>query len=175
MTAPEFSRPQPIDAIGEVARAITIEADRAECEALAQRFDLIEVTRLAATLSLTREAAGIRAQGRVTGAVIQACTVTGDPVPAAIDEPVALLFAPDSAANDSEIELSAEALDVIPYRGAAIDLGEAAAETMALALDPFPRGPQAEAALRAAGVLQEGEVKPIGPLAGLRDQLEKRS
>ena len=49
----------------------------------------------------------------------------------------------------------------------AIDLGEVAAETMALALAPFPRGPGADAALKQAGVLSEGEAGPFGALAGL--------
>ena len=45
---------------------------------------------------------------------------------------------------------------------------------MALALDPFPRGPNAAAALREAGVISEEEAKPLGALAGLKAQLEKR-
>ena len=48
-----------------------------------------------------------------------------------------------------------------------IDLGEAAAETVALALDPFPRSPRAADVLRDAGVISEEEAKPKGALAGL--------
>ena len=51
-----------------------------------------------------------------------------------------------------EIELSEDDCDTVFYTGGAIDLGEAAAETLALALDPFPRSPGAAAALREAGV-----------------------
>ena len=46
--------------------------------------------------------------------------------------------------------------------GGAIDLGEAAAETVALALDPFPRSARAAEVLRAAGVISEDDVVPIG-------------
>ena len=63
---------------------------------------------------------------------------------------------------------------MVPYDGGAIDLGETAAETMALALDPFPRGPGAEAALKAAGVISEEEAGPFGALAGLKDKLAGR-
>ena len=42
---------------------------------------------------------------------------------------------------------------------------------MALALDPFPRAPGAEEALRAAGVIGEGEAGPFGALAGLKAKL----
>ena len=45
---------------------------------------------------------------------------------------------------------------------------------MALGLDPFPRGPNAAAALKAAGVLSEEEAKPAGPFAGLKAKLDGR-
>ncbi len=171
--APEFSRPEPVDAIADVPRHLSIEAHSAECAALAARFGLIGITRLAATLSIKRESAGIRVEGRVTGAVIQSCIVTGDPVPALVDEPLLLLFVADDQPASEEVELSIDALDTVPFNGTTIDLGEAAAETMALALDPFPRGARADAALREAGVLQEGEAGPFAALAGLRDRLGK--
>jgi uncharacterized protein YutE (UPF0331/DUF86 family) len=61
------------------------------------------------------------------------------------------------------------------YTDGAIDLGEAVAQTMALALDPFPRSTNAEAALREAGVISEEEAGPFGALKGLRDQLAEKS
>jgi hypothetical protein len=63
----------------------------------------------------------------------------------------------------------------VPIEGGSIDLGEAVAETMALALDPYPRAPGAEAALRAAGVLTEDEARPAGKLAGLKDLLDREN
>ena len=41
------------------------------------------------------------------------------------------------------------------HDGAAIDLGGAIADTLALGLDPYPRSAGAEAALKEAGVLSE--------------------
>jgi uncharacterized metal-binding protein YceD (DUF177 family) len=180
MTTPEFSRPERIDTIGAGDRSVTIEADAAERAALAERFGLVSVDRLEATLSVRREAVGIAVRGRVGAAVVQACTVTDAPIPVTVDEAVALLFVDDGAAGgegadeDGEIELDEGALDTIPYEGGAIDLGEAAAETMALALDPFPRSAGAAAALREAGVLTEEEAAPKGALAGLGDLLGKK-
>jgi uncharacterized metal-binding protein YceD (DUF177 family) len=174
VTAPEFSRPERIDTIGERARTVAIAANEAERAAIAERFGLLSVDALSAELTLRREAAGIAARGRVTAEVVQACVVTDEPVPARIDEDVALLFVLEAVEADEEIELSAEDLDVVPYAGGTIDLGEAAAETMALALDPFPRAPGAEAALRDAGVLTEEEAKPAGALAGLKAALERK-
>lgn len=170
MKAPEFSRPERIDTIGE-PRTVMIEADAEERTALAKRFDLIGLDWLAGEFTIRREVAGIAVEGRVTAALTQACSVTGDPLPATIDEPVALRFVAASDAAVEEVELDDGDLDVIPYDGVAIDLGETAAETMALALDPFPRGPGAESALKAAGVISEEEAGPFGALAGLKDKL----
>lgn len=174
MTTPEFSRAERIDTIGTGERALTIAADPAERAALAARFALRAVDRLEATLSVRREATGIVVRGRIGADVVQACTVTDEPIAVTLDEPVALLFVEAGAEpGEAEIELDADALDTMPFTGNAVDLGEAAAETMALALDPFPRGPNAAAALREAGVLSEEEARPLRALAGLGDLLKK--
>jgi len=174
---PEFSRPERVDTIGERERAVVVEATAAERAALAARFDVIAVDALSAEWTIRRTAAGIVARGRVRAAVAQACSVTGDPVPAAIDEPADILFVAQGtgAAAEEELELDADAADTVFYAGGAIDLGEAAAETMALALDPFPRSPAAGAALREAGVRGDDEPDAggaFGALAGLRDRLK---
>jgi uncharacterized metal-binding protein YceD (DUF177 family) len=172
---PEFHRPERADAIGDRPREVAVAADAAERAALARRFGLVAVEALTATFVLRREAGGIVADGRVAAAVTQACSVTGDPIAARVDEPVALLFTEAAAAEaGEEVELSADALDALPIEGGMLDLGEAAAETMALALDPFPRGPGAAAALRDAGVLSEEEAGPFSGLAGLKAALEAK-
>lgn len=172
MSAPEFARLERIDTIGEGERTLAITATEPERAALAKRFGLISVERLEASFRVKRDAAGIVARGRVTAAVTQACSVTDEPLPGTVSEEVALRFVTEQeAAAEEEIELDMDALDTMPYDGGSIDLGEAAAETMALALDPFPRGPNAAAALRAAGVISEEEAKPAGALAGLKGLL----
>lgn len=172
MTAPEFSRAERVDMIGANERMVEIEAKPEERAALARRFGLEAIDRLTAHFALRREAAGIVARGAVSAAVVQACVVTGEPVPAEIDEAVALRFVAEHETSGEEIELSEDALDVLTYQGGAIDLGEAAAETMALALDPYPRCPTAIDALREAGVLSEEDAGPFGALAGLKAKLE---
>lgn len=174
MTPPEFHRPERIEAIGDAVRSITVIANTAECAALAARFDLIEVTALTGHFAVRRDADVIVVTGRVAATVVQACVATGDPVVAAIDEPVTLRFVHD-VGTDEEIELGSEDCDVIAHDGSVIDLGEATAETMALALDPFPRRADADAVLRAAGVLREDDAGPVGALAGLgRALMEKK-
>lgn len=170
---PEWSRPEKIDTIGEREKPVAIDTTADERRALAGRFGLLSVDALSAELVVRRDAAGILVTGKVRGAVVQPCSVTGDPVPAKVDEPVALRFVEPSAhGGDEEIELSEDSLDTIEIEGGTIDLGEAAAETMALSLDPFPRSPNAAAVLKEAGVISEDEARPLGALAGLKAKLE---
>jgi uncharacterized metal-binding protein YceD (DUF177 family) len=172
---PEFSRPYRLDTLGDRPREVTAEADAAERVALAKRFGLISLDALSGSATLTKTAAGIRAVGQINAAVQQACVATGEPVAAAIDAPFELLFVADDALGDAEeVELSAQDCDVIAHDGQSVDLGEALAQTLALELDPFPRSPNAEAKLRAAGVVSEDEAGPFGALAGLKKALEKK-
>ena len=169
---PEFSRPERLDTIGERDRSVTFAATPEERRKLAARFAILSVDLLEAHFTIRRDTAGIVAKGHVTAKVVQACSVTDEPLTATIDEPVALRFVDDFGAVDGEIELSDDALDTVPIDGGAVDLGEAAAETLALALDPFPRGPNAAAALRAAGVISEDEYQPVNAFSGLKAKLE---
>jgi uncharacterized metal-binding protein YceD (DUF177 family) len=169
---PEFSRPYRLDELGGGVRAVTIEANEAERAALSVRFGLIEIDKLAVTAQLVREDEAVIATGTLRAAVVQACVASGDPVPAKIAEDFALRFLPEAAVDAAEeIELHENDLDVIPYEGSAVDLGEAAAQTLALALDPFPRAPDAEDKLRAAGVIGEEDAGPFAALKALRDKL----
>lgn len=170
---PEFSRPERVDAIGGGARSIAIEADADERRRLAARFGLVAIDRLFGRFVLSRDASGIAADGIVEAIVTQACAVTGDPVVANVAEEVALRFIEAIPVNE-HVELDDDALDTIEIEGDVIDFGEIAAETTALALDPFPRGPRAAEALKAAGVTGEDEARPFGALAGLKAMLDER-
>ena len=174
MSAPEFSRPRRLDTLGEGKIGTRIEADESERAALAKRFGLISLDALDADYTLSRDAGGVFATGTLTARVVQPCIATGDPVAAKITEPFDIRFVPDPGEDVAgEHELDPGDLDTMFYDGSAIDLGEAAAETLGLALDPYPRSPQAEAALRAAGVKSEEDAKPAGALAGLKDLLDR--
>jgi uncharacterized metal-binding protein YceD (DUF177 family) len=176
VSGPEFSRPVRIDTLGEGNRSIAIEADEGERAALAARFGLLSLASLTAEAELRREGDVIIAEGRLRATAEQACVASGAPVPASVDEPFSLRFVPEGDIEEgAEIELDAEDWDTIDYSGGAIDLGEAAAETLALSLDPFPRAADADAVLREAGVLSEDEVVtgPFAALQGLKDKLKK--
>ena len=179
MIAPEFSRTVRIDTLGSAPRALSIEADEAERVALAGRFGLVGIEHLSAEAELTRSGDTVHARGSLNAQVTQSCVATGEPVAATIAEEFDIEFRPEpvAATPDEEVELSEGELDVVFYAGGAVDLGEAVAETLSLALDPFPRAPEAETALREVGVKSEEEAKaessPFAGLAALKDKMRE--
>ena len=176
---PEFSRPVRIDTLGAAPRELSIGASEAERSALAKRFGLVGIDRLSAEASVKRSAGEVRAEGTLSASVVQSCVATGEPVPAELVEEFSIVFRPhpEDVKEEEEIELSEGELDVVFYTGSAVDLGEAVAETLSLSLDPYPRMPESEEALREAGVKSEeqhrAETSPFAALAGLKDKLGK--
>jgi uncharacterized metal-binding protein YceD (DUF177 family) len=175
MSAPELSRPVRVDTLGETWRAMEVEAGEEERAGLAKRFGLIAIGRLAAAVEIRRSNGEVALRGRLSARVTQACVATSEPVNAAVDAPFELVFRPqpEAGAADEEVELDESELDIVFYEGAAVDVGEAVAETLLLSLDPYPRAPGAEQALKAAGIKSEEEAGPFGALAGLRDRLKR--
>jgi uncharacterized metal-binding protein YceD (DUF177 family) len=175
MSEPELSRPIRTDTIGAEPRHLHVEATETERAALAKRFGLAALDRLDADVQVSRGTADIIAHGQLRAAVNQSCVATGEPVPAQIDESFTVRFRPPQASGggEEEIELGEEEMDVIFSEAGAVDVGEAVAQTLALYLDPYPRAPGAEAALKEAGVRDEGEAGPFGALAELKDKLGK--
>ena len=89
-------------------------------------------------------------------------------LPVTIDEPLALRFVPETEVTEEELELEESMLDEIPYSGNAFDLGEAVAQSLALAIDPYAVGPNAEQARKDAGLLDEAAAGPFAALAALK-------
>jgi uncharacterized metal-binding protein YceD (DUF177 family) len=169
----EFSHNVKLDEIGAGETHITLRANEQERAALAQRFDLLTLDMLESQLRFKRDAKGVAVEGRMEAVLSQACIATGDAVAANLSEPVMVRFiaAPDYAA-DAEIELETNDCDTMIHDGQMVDLGEAVAQTLGLAINPYPRSAAAEETLRKAGVLREDESGPFGALAGLRDKLK---
>jgi uncharacterized metal-binding protein YceD (DUF177 family) len=171
----EFSHIVKFDAIGAGASTLRLSADLKEREGLMARFDLAALDSLDAELAVSRDAKGVLAQGRIRATLSQVCVATGEPVPAVLDEPMVIRFVPEPIVGaNTEIELDADDCDTMFHDGQGVDLGEAVAQTLGLALDPYPRSPEAQKHLKAVGVKAEDEVEPLGALAGLKDLLAKK-
>ena len=147
----------------------TMEATAAERQALAKRFNVSAIQLLTARLTFSETDAGILAQGRLAAEVKQPCAVTREDFAYAVDEPVALLFVPEGQFTrydqDEEIELAGEAPDEVEYVGDAFDAGEAIAQTLGLAIDPYHVGPDADERREEAGIERDDAPAPSGPLA----------
>ena len=166
VSASEF--PREVDLRHLRAEALELQATPEECHALARRFGLVAVERLGATLSLAHDGEAITADGRMTAAIVQSCAISGEDLPVAIDEPLHFRFVPETPVEDEEIELGTEELDEIPYTGQAIDVGEAVAQSLALAIDPYATGPDAERVRKEAGLSDEAASGPFAALAALK-------
>ena len=155
---PEFSRNIRAHEIGVTERVEAVEATPDERAALMRRFDLLSLDTLSARLALRREAGGIRVRGTVTAHGAQPCALSGEPVAFTLDEPVDLRFTETQSVAGEDVELSDADLDTLPLDGDDLDLGEAAAQSLGLALDPYPRAPGAKAAVP---VIPEDNVVPL--------------
>jgi uncharacterized metal-binding protein YceD (DUF177 family) len=138
----EFFRPLSLDRIGLTGLDITIEADPAERLALAERMQIPAVLGLSCTFHLIREGRDtVLARGVLRARVTQICVITLDEFDAPLEEVFQVRFVPSGEESD---EIDPDADYEIPFEGNTIDLGEAAAEQLGLALDPYPRIPGVE-------------------------------
>jgi hypothetical protein len=128
---PEFHRPLSLDRIGPQGLDLTLEAKPAECAALAVRMHLPAVLALSCVFHLIREGRDtVLARGVLRARVTQTCVVSLEDF--------------DASLGEESDDIDPDADDEIPFEGNQIDLGEAASEQLALALDPYPRMPGVE-------------------------------
>lgn len=150
-TKPEFSIEVALDDVPQEGRGIPFEANETQRRDLAKRFDLIDLRSLKGTAVLRPwRKIGFALEGRFEADVVQACVVTLEPVESKLDEKFRIHFLPaelleeDAGAPGSEREIVIDAKSdepPEPMEGGHIDVGEAVAEQLALALDPYPRKP----------------------------------
>ena len=166
MTDFEFSRPIEIARLpaGDAVYRLTASPD--ERKALALRFGILALDRLEAEVALTRVSGGfIRLAATLVADVIQECVVTLDPFAAHVEDKFSLLFGEEVEEEPQLLMPDTELIE--PLQDGRIDIGEAVAQQLSLALDPYPRSPAAEAAL-AAESAESGS--PFAELAKIREK-----
>ena len=151
---------------------VEIVARPAEREALAAAYDLVAVDSLAATVSLApAPGGGVMVEGHVVADIVQTCVVSLVPVSEHIDETFSVLFVRDPGRlhkPGAEIVVDPAAPDPPELlEGPTLDVGGLAEEYFALAINPYPRAP--DAALPADIAVGEGAEKqsPFAILAAL--------
>lgn len=165
----EFSRPIAVDQIGPQETEREIVANAAERAGLVERFGLLALDRLTATLSLKRGRGGlIQVSGRFEAEVTQACVVTLEPVRSRLSESFTIAFGGSSRAAGGALVIELEEEDppeeLIEGR---IDLGETVAQQLAVALDPYPHAPSADEKPEASDEGEAGAEKTASPFAAL--------
>jgi uncharacterized metal-binding protein YceD (DUF177 family) len=165
---PEFSHPMRAAELDMTAQAIFRTATPPECRALAKRFGLVSMHRFEIALLIHRDGDTIHLSGEVGADVLAACVATGDPVPMRVTDKIAMRFVPETEFRPGvEIEVDSTSYDIAEYDGRVVDVGEAAAQSLALAIPPFPRSSDAAKRLRAAGIALEGDRVEEGSLGAL--------
>ncbi len=161
---PEFSRPIALARLAPDGRQERLRASPAECAALARRFGIPAVHRFEADLRLVPEpGGGVAIEGRIRAEVVQDCVVTLEPVVQQVEEAVHLrILGPGEESSDDP-----ESPDDVDAPGGVADLGEALAEQLALALDPYPRAPGAVLPDEVAAEPEEPPEPAISPFAAL--------
>ena len=163
-----------IDNLPASGRSINVDANEAERAAIAEAMQIVSVERFAATLSIVPLRGGLRAQGHLDAAVTQASVVSFEPVAETVSEDIDRVFLP--AAKDShapapgaEVFIDLENDDFPDHiDGPEVDLSALLLETLALALDPYPRLPGES--LDALGIsVSDAEAGPFAGLARLKD------
>ena len=138
----ELARPVRADRIVDTGQTFTVEADAAECAAIAERLLLPAVAQLRCRWDLrTGQKGSVEANGLLEAEVTQECVVTTEPFTARVAEAFSVRFV--IAGRESDDADDPDEPDELTYDGATLDLGEASIEQLALALDPYPRKPGA--------------------------------
>jgi hypothetical protein len=150
-TANPWSVPVTVVQIPDTGLHRYIEADEAAREAMAEVAGLREILSARASLDVTPERGGrVHVAGHVRARIGQTCVVTLDPIENEIDEPIDLIFAPPEQIPDLSdlVDEAAESETEIPdppepIINGVIDLGRLATDALFLAVDPYPRRPDA--------------------------------
>lgn len=159
-----------VDKIPMAGREVKVTTDAEQRELLAKRFLVSEVSDFAAQVTAIRFRGGIRAQGVVSGTVLQPCVVTGELVAQSISEAVDRVFLPgrdeaSEATAGAEVFVNLEEDDLPDYfEGDDIDLGDLVMEIFALAIDLYPRASGAEL----PGGMTGDNPEDLSPFAALK-------
>ncbi|HEX3883975.1 MAG TPA: DUF177 domain-containing protein [Stellaceae bacterium] len=168
MRPPEFSRLVPLARLGGAQFGGAqfgaapfkdeIAATPDECAALAARFGLLGLERLAARITIERRPGDtILLHATFEAAFTQECVISLEPVAGTVSDNFALCYGPPDAETDGGADEPA----FEPLEGDAIDVGEAVAQEFSLSLPPFPHLPDAAVEIDEA-------VDDEGPFAVLR-------
>lgn len=165
--APEFSVEIDLDALPQGGKTFRLHANAAERAAVARRLGALSVEKLEGEVRLAATATTIVANGRVTAQLVRQCVASLEDLTEAIDEAFETEFL-------RTLEGGAEARGDDPWdapevhEGGIFDAGEFIVQQLSLAMDPFPRKPDAPNLAE-----QYGRSPERSAFSGLAEKFEK--
>ena len=138
-----------LDSMPVAGRDVDVAPSADERAAIAARLGLTSLDALTVKLHAVRFRGGIRVTGRLTAKVTQPSVVTLEPLTQEIGEPIDRIFLPGAEKQfagpaNAEIFVDLEGDDVPDhFEGNEADLSDLIVETLALAVDLYPREPNA--------------------------------
>ncbi|MHB1101229.1 MAG: YceD family protein [Devosia sp.] len=134
-----------LDSMPPAGRHLKLVMGATERVQLAGVLGISEVQNLQVSLHAVKFRGGMRVTGRLVAAIVQPSVVTLEPVRQEIEEPIDRIFLPGggkphAAAANAEIFVDIEGEDIPDhFEGPEADLSALIIETLALAIDPYPR------------------------------------
>lgn len=168
MTA-RLSRPVSVRRLSREER-VAVEATAQERAAIAEELDILSIDSLTADVTLRPwRKDGVRVEGRVRGALTQACVVTLEPVANVVDEAFDVRLHPDIAPS-GPVDVDVDAADPPELMETdTVDVGAIVLEHFVLGIEPYPRAPGAELELSEDLVEDEPDPSPFAVLASLKN------
>lgn len=177
----EFSRPFGVTALAATGRVVDLEATPDERAALTERYGIVSLGLLTASVRVSPVGRTVRAEGTLTADVEQICGVTAVPFVARVEHAFERFYSTERVADAGKWDEDLQELELDPLADdppdpiidGRIDLGELVAEELALAIDPYPRIPGAEFVpppdlAPPDDEPREGRQNPFAVLAGLK-------
>jgi uncharacterized metal-binding protein YceD (DUF177 family) len=160
-----------VDSMPPAGRHLRLALGEEEREALAAALGITAVERLEATLHAVKFRGGMRVTGQLQAEIVQPSVVSLEPVHQTVDEPIDRVFLPGpgkpaAGAAGTEIFVDLEADDPPDhFEGPEADMSDLVIESLALAIDPYPRA-EGES-VESLGLLPEEDEEP-SPFARLK-------
>ena len=152
----------------------SLKADKEDLIQLAERLGVPGVDDFSATLSVRHatDRTGIEISGRVMSSLHQTCVVSAKDVAETVDDTFTLLLLSESeveALDADEAYLDADAPEYDILEEDTVNLAEVAIQTLAVAMNPYPRAVNAEVDTGAAQGISIGAdpIKKPNPFAVL--------
>ena len=164
-----------LDSMPHEGRELVVAPTEEERAAIAEAIGISSVNRLEATMIAVKFRGGMRVTGKLTAEITQPSVVSLEPVTQQIAEPIDRIFLPAeeksfAAAAGAEIFVDLEG-DELPdhFEGGEADLSEFIVETLALAVDLYPRAPGEMVELPADDA-DDPDESPFAALKALKDR-----